>query len=317
MKIVYLGSGRFGLCSLEALMASEHELALVVTQQPHPAGRGRRPRPSPVALWAGDRSVPLVETDNANSPQVRGRIAALVPDVMVVIAFGQKLGAELLALPAKGAINVHASLLPSYRGAAPINWAIINGETQTGISIITLADKMDAGLVLAQARTGIGPGETAGQLHDRLAGLAAPLLLDTLAGIAAGTAEYTPQDDSKATFAPKLTKADGFLDFGEPAEVLARKVRGLWPWPGASADYLSRRTGRTTRVTIAMAEPTGNGGRGSAAPGTLDENLEVVCGQGRLRITRIKPAGSDLMSFKAFVNGRRTMPGDMFVKIGG
>jgi len=233
----------------------------------------------------------------------------------VVIAFGQKIGTELTSLPPKGAINVHASLLPKYRGAAPINWAIINGETETGISIITLAEKMDAGQVLSQARTDIRPDESAGQLHDRLAELAAPLLIETIDQIEAGTAVYTEQDHSKATLAPKLKKTNGYLDFTEPAQILARKIRGLWPWPGASANYVSKKSGKSIRVNIAMAEPIETSNPANLPPGTLDENLNVICGRNALKITKIKPAGSALMDFKAFTNGRQTQPGDLLVRI--
>ena len=315
MKIVYLGSGQFGLGCLGALAGSNHSLRLVVTQPANPAGRGRRPTPTPVAQWAGANSIPFVETDNANAPQVIERIAGYGPDVIVVIAFGQKIGPDLTKLAPKGAINVHASLLPKYRGAAPINWAIINGETQTGISIITLAEKMDAGQILAQLQVDIEPDETAGQLHDKLAGSAAPLIVNTLDRIAAGTAVYIDQDDSKATLAPKLKKSDGCLDFAESAQTIARKIRGFWPWPGASATYISRQTGKSERVIVGMAQEMQTQNTAGLAPGTLDENLEVICGANSLKITKIKPAGSSLMNFKAFVNGRQTKPGDMFVEI--
>jgi methionyl-tRNA formyltransferase len=314
MKIVYLGSGQFGLQCLDALSRSNHAIRFIVTQPPHPAGRGRKPTPTPVAHWASTNSVPFIETDNANSPQIIDKIAAYKPDVILVIAFGQKIGPELIGLPPKGAINVHASLLPKYRGAAPINWAIINGETVTGISIIALAEKMDAGQILAQSQTGIAADETAGQLHDRLAQIAAPILLKTLDQIAAGAVLYTEQDHSRATLAPKLKKNDGFLDFAEPAETLARKIRGFWPWPGASANYVSKQTGKSARVTIAMAQQV-EASDADLAPGTLDEHLNVVCGASALKIAKIKPAGSPLMSFKAFVNGRQTRPGDMFIRI--
>jgi methionyl-tRNA formyltransferase len=253
--------------------------------------------------------------DNVNTPENIGRIAAHEPDLIVVIAFGQKISRELTMLPPKGAINVHASLLPKYRGAAPINWAIIKGETTTGISIITLAEKMDAGQVLSQAQTDIRSDDTAGQLHDRLAELAAPLLIETIDQIEAGTAVYTDQDHSKATLAPKLKKTDGYLDFAEPAEVLARKIRGLWPWPGASANYVSKESVKSTRVSIAMAEPVETSAPADLPAGTLDEDLNVICGTNALRITRIKPAGSPQMDFKAFTNGRQTQPGDSFAKI--
>ncbi len=317
MNVVYLGSGEFGLPCLDALKASGHTLSLVVTQTAKPAGRGSKVQPTPVALWARERPVPFVETDNVNAPPVVQQIAACRPEVMVVIAFGQKVGPEVVALPPKGAINVHASLLPKYRGAAPINWAILCGETHTGISIITLAEKIDAGDILAQSPTAIGPQETAGELHDRLAQLAAPLLLlETLTRLESGTATYTKQNEAEVTFAPKLRKADGFLDFAESAEVLARKIRGLWPWPGASAQFVSQQTHKSVRVVIALAEVVPASGATPGPAGTFDKERYVVCGDGsRLALLRLKPAGSALMSFHAFVNGWHVQPGDRLVKI--
>ncbi|MHC4111522.1 MAG: methionyl-tRNA formyltransferase [Planctomycetota bacterium] len=315
MKIIYLGSGEFGLECLNALAQSHHSLEFIVTQPPHPAGRGRKPTPTPVARWADSNSIPCVETDNVNASPTVEKITAHQPDLIVVIAFGQKIGNELINLPPKGSINVHASLLPKYRGAAPINWAIIGGEKQTGISIIALAEKMDAGDILAQSINDIAADETAGQLHDRLAQIAAPLLLKTIDDIANGTAVYTPQDHSKATLAPKLKKSDGFLDFNEPAELLQRKIRGFWPWPGASAMYVSKKADKPLRVTIAMAELIEASNTAHLPPGTLDENLNVICGQHTLKIIEIKPTGSHLMQFKDFINGRHTQPGDRFSKI--
>ena len=315
MKIVYLGSGEFGIECLKALANSSYGLTFIVTAPPHPAGRGRKDKPTPVAIWAKNHSIPFIETDNVNAPETIDRIAAYQPQLIVVIAFGQKVGNQLINLPPKGAINVHASLLPKYRGAAPINWAIINGETQTGISIITLAEKMDAGDVLAQAKTGIATDETAGQLHDRLAQIAAPLLLKTIEKIAAGTVIHTAQDHSKATLAPKLKKSDGFLDFSEPAGSLVRKIFGLWPWPGASAIYGPKETQKSLRVTIAKAKVVETSNPARLPAGTLNENLNIICGENALKIIKIKPAGSALMDFKDFVNGWRTVPGDIFMKI--
>jgi methionyl-tRNA formyltransferase len=315
MKIIFLGSGEFGLECLNTLAHSGHFPRFVVTQPPHPAGRGRKPKPTPVAHWANLNSIPFIETENVNTPQMMEEISAYEPDLIVVIAFGQKIGNELIDLPPKGAINVHASLLPKYRGAAPINWAIINDEKQTGISIIALAEKMDAGDILAQSETNICADETAGQLHDRLAKIAAPLLLKTIEQIAGGTAVYTPQDHSKATLAPKLKKSDGFLSFDEPAELLHRKIHGFWPWPGASAMYVSKKTAKSLRVTMAMAEVVETSHPADLPPGTLDENLNIICAQDALMIIKIKPTGSHLMQFKDFVNGRHTCPGDRFIKI--
>ncbi|MGD8785929.1 MAG: methionyl-tRNA formyltransferase [Phycisphaerales bacterium] len=318
MRIIFLGSGEFGIECLNTLAQSDHSLRFIVTQPPNPAGRGRKPNPTPVAKWANTHSIPFIETDNVNTPDNLAKINEYQPDLIVVIAFGQKIGNELINLPPKGAINVHASLLPKYRGAAPINWAIMNGETETGISIITLAQKMDAGSVLSQSKTDIAPDETAGSLHDKLAQLAAPLLLQTLDQIADNTVTYTEQDHTKVTLAPKLKKSDGFIDFSEPAETIERKIRGLWPWPGASANYLSKKTGKSTRVTIATAEvgavrePPSHT---SLTPGVLDENLNIICGTNALKIKKIKPAGSPLMNFKDFTNGRQTKPGDSFIKV--
>jgi methionyl-tRNA formyltransferase len=315
MNIVFLGSGHFGIPCLEAIIRTRHRLAFVVTQPPHPAGRGRKPSPTPVSEWAAHHGVGLLETDDVNAPDATATIAAHKPDVIVVIAFGQKIGKPLVDLPTGGAINVHASLLPRWRGAAPVNWAIMAADPVTGVSIITLADKIDAGHVLAQTRTPIEPDETAGDLHDRLALLAAPLLVQTLDQIEQGTAVYQPQDSGQVTLARKLRKSDGFLDFADSAADLVWKIRGLWPWPGATADYLVRESGRCVRVTIAGAEAVA--GEPGLAPGTFDDRLCVTCGQGALRIAAIRPAGSALMDFRNFVNGRRTRPGDALIQIAG
>jgi methionyl-tRNA formyltransferase len=315
MNIVYLGSGQFGIDCLNAIAASPHKLSLVVTATPHPAGRGRLPTPTPVSIWAKENSIPLIETDDVHSPKSADRIKKAEPDLLVVIAFGHKIANTLTGLPPKGAVNVHASLLPKYRGAAPINWAIINSEKETGISIITLAEKIDAGDIIAQSKTKIEPDENSASLHDRLALLAAPLLLETINSIETGKAAYQKQDDSLATKAPKLKKSDGFIDFGEPADTIRNKILGLFPWPGASANYLSKKTGKTEHVTFAAAEIIPSTNPEKISPGTIDNNLNVICGQNALKITQIKPAGSSIMSFRAFTNGRQTKPGDSFLKL--
>ncbi|MGA2172715.1 MAG: methionyl-tRNA formyltransferase [Sedimentisphaerales bacterium] len=315
MNIAYLGSGQFGLPCLNALAQSDHKITLVITQPAQPAGRGRKEKPTPVAEWAAEHSVSLIEAADANAPEIINQLTKQKPDILVVIAFGQKISKQVIEIAPKGAINVHASLLPKYRGAAPINWAIINGETETGVSIITVAEKMDAGDVLAQAATEIEGDESADKLHDRLAKLAAPLLVATIDKIAAGAAAYTKQDDSKATRAPKLKKSDGLLDFAQPAETLHRKMLGLWPWPGAAAIYKSKKSGRTERVTFAKSEILRTTNPQKLPPGTIDENLNVICGKDRLQIVQLKPENSRLMTFADFVNGRRLCPGDSFVGV--
>jgi methionyl-tRNA formyltransferase len=315
MNIVYLGSGQFGLPCLNAIIGSRYKITLVITQPAQPAGRGRKEKPTPVAEWSAENQIPVIEAPDVNSSEITEKIKSCKPDILVVIAFGQKISKEVTDIAPKGAINVHASLLPKYRGAAPINWTIINGDSETGISIITVAERMDAGDILAQCRTEIQGDESAGELHDRLAELAAPLLVTTVDQIADGTAKYAKQDDTTATRAPKLKKADGFIDFTEPAELLHRKMMGLWPWPGVSALYKSQKASKAERVIFAKADILRMDNPENLAPGTIDENLNVVCGKDRLQIMQLKPENSRLMSFADFVNGRRVSPGDRFVKI--
>jgi len=315
MKITFFGSGDIGIPCLEALKESSNELAGVFTQPARPAGRRRTPTPTPVANWAKENAVGCTESEDINSPGMAEQIVACGGRLLVVIAFGQKISQEVIKLHPAGAVNVHASLLPKYRGAAPINWAIINGETQTGISIITLADKMDAGEILAQVKIPIGPDDTAQTLHDKLAEIAPKVLLETIEAIAAGTAVYTSQDESEVTFAHKLKKSDGFIDWTAPAEDINNKVRGLWPWPGAQTVYVHAKTDKTCRVTIAKARVVTAAETSRAEKGILDKNLNVVCGKDTLQILQLKPAGGSLMDFKAFVNGRDVRPGDRFTRI--
>ena len=312
MRNVYCGCGRFGIESLNALKASNHELLHIITHPDKQAGRGRKLRANDVAQWAHKTNVPVTALEDINSPQGVQLIKKLAPDLLVVIAFGQKISPEIIGIPPKSAINIHGSLLPKYRGAAPINWAIINGETETGISIITLAEKMDSGDILAQAGLKITADDTANTVHDALAKLAVPLLIETIDKIAAGIVTYTKQDNSKATSAPKLKKSDGILDFALSAQQIHNRVRGLWPWPGAVACFVCAQSGRKYPVTIAKTQvicPTGK----NEKIGTIDENLNVLCGIGSLKILELKPHGGRLMNFKSFLNGRGTGQGDFFV----
>jgi methionyl-tRNA formyltransferase len=315
MRIVYFGSGEFGIPSLDALLDSRHSIELIVTQPQKSAGRGRKTTPTAAAKWAKENSVPFVETPDNASDELIKKVAGAAPELILVIAFGQKICNELINLPPKGMINVHGSLLPKYRGAAPINWAIINGDTETGITIATITEQWDAGKILAQAEVKIEDNETADTLHDRLAALAAPVLVKTIDRIENGTATYTDQDHSLATRAPKLRKSDGFIDFSASAESIRNKVRGLWPWPGTSAMYLCRQSQKTCRVTFAMAEVVRSSSSSTQTPGTLDNELNVICGRDALKIAKIKPAGRSLMRFSDFINGYNTEPGDRFVKI--
>lgn len=314
MRIVYFGSACFGIPCLDALLHSGHELAHVFTQPAHRAGRGQKPRPTDVAQWAEKNHVPCTEAEDINEPEMIKQVESCYAQLLVVIAFGQKIGPELVGWHKKGAINVHASLLPKYRGAAPINWAIINNEKVTGNSIITLADRMDAGFILGQDRVDIRKDDTAASVYRKLSTQAPLLLLEVIGQIENGRAVYTPQDNETATRAPKLKKTDGWLDFSKPADVVNNYIRGLWSWPEASADYYSTGTKKCYRVIIAKAEVVPN----DNDPGTyglLDEDMNVICGKDRLKLLKVKPAGGHLMDFQDFVNGRQSRPGDLFMPI--
>ncbi len=316
MRIVYCGCGGFGIESVSQIAESPHDLVHIITHPPRPAGRGKRFRPNDIAQWALSNDIAFTELSDSNSAAGVELLRSLSPDLVVVIAFGQKISQEFISIPVSGAINVHASLLPRYRGAAPINWAIINGETRTGISIITLAATMDAGEILARVELDIQPEDTAASLHSRLAAVAVEPLLATIDKIASGTAEYTKQDSSLVTLAPKLRKADGIIDWSLPAERVHNKIRGLWPWPAAQSEFVSARASRPCRVTIVSSEvvsvSAGSVSVGSVSVGSLDADFNVTCGSGLLRITQIKPQGGRVMDFGSFLNGRGSGSGDYF-----
>jgi methionyl-tRNA formyltransferase len=315
MRIGYIGSGRFGLPCLDALRDSKHVLEFILTQPSKAAGRGRRATQTPVAQWAIKNQTPFIETDDVSDPPTIEKVRDINPDLILVIAFGQKISDELINIPLKGMINVHGSLLPKYRGAAPINWAIADGRSETGVTIATVTSKWDAGLILAQSKIPIDPDENAEQLSDKLSELAAPLLIDTIEKIENGTAEYCEQDHNQASRAPKLKKSDGYVDFSLPAQAIRNMTRGFWPWPGVSAVYNSKTTGKNCRITIIEAQVAKGDNPEKLIPGTLDANLNVVCGSDTLKITRIKPADRATMSFEAFINGYHVAALDRFTKI--
>lgn len=314
MRIIYFGSGQFGIPSLEAIHNSRHELVGVFTQPARPSGRHRsKLTPTDAGLWCRHHNIGCIEAKNINHPDMIRKIADCGADLLVVIAFGQKISREVIDLHKYGAINVHASLLPKYRGAAPIHWAMMNGETETGVSIITLADRMDAGLILAQAQIPIDRADIFQTMHDKLAALSVPVLMQTIEQLENGTAAFTEQDESQATYANKLQKKDGFIDWEHSAEQIVNQIRALWPWPGAQSVYVSAQTGRHWRVAISKARPLPRETKPDDIVGQLDENLHVICGQGALDIVELKPAGSGLMSFASYVNGRNCQSGDLFV----
>jgi methionyl-tRNA formyltransferase len=299
MRVVFLGSGAFGLPTLRALHAT-HEMPLIVSQPDRPAGRRRVLTATPVAAWAEAHRIPLMRPDDVNDAAIVRAIHASDADAIVVIAYGQKLGTELL--DGQFAVNLHGSLLPKYRGAAPITWAMIQGETETGVTVITLAQRMDAGAVLATRATAIDPRETAGELHDRLATLGPDAVLEVLDKHERGTLRPAPQDETLATRAPKLTKADGTTGFDQPAALVRCRVHGLTPWPGCRV-RLGDDTLRLLRVEVADTETPSD-----APPGTLDPDGTVICRPGRLRLLEVQPPGGRAMPFEAFARGHRFDP---------
>jgi len=313
VRLVFFGSGAFGLPTLERL-AQAHELALVVSQPDRPAGRGRGSAPTPVAVWARERALPLRTPERVNDPQERDAIRQVGADAWVVIAFGQKLSPELLA--DRFAINLHASLLPRWRGAAPINAAILAGDEETGDTVITLADRMDAGLILAQSRRRLDPAWTAGDLHDILAADGPELVLRVLNDCADDRLSAREQDESLVTIAGKHSRRDAWVDFTDSAEACRRRIHAFSPRPGVTAAI----AGEQVRLLRARVEPGAEAEapvhqQGSAAPpgALLDpaSGLVACAGAGSLRLLEVQPAGKRPMAWAAYALGRRLDPGAM------
>lgn len=319
MRVAFLGSGAFGLPSLAALAARPGvSLVGLVSQPDRPAGRGRRATPTPVAELAAHEpalgGLPLIKPADVNAPAALEEIARWRAEVLVVIAFGQKLGPGLLSLPGLRAdvpaVNLHASLLPRWRGAAPINAALLAGDATTGNSVITIAPRMDAGLVLGQSVREIDPLVTAGELHDRLAQDGPGLLGSVLAQIDAGKGPEIGrvQDESLVTKARKLSRADDAADFTLRAVEVRRRVHGLTPWPGITIDLGGASGGPAPlRVKLLRVADRGAAGAGTAPPaGTLVDPVEgvVACGAGTsLRLLEVQPAGGRPMPWPEFVRG--------------
>lgn len=296
LRIIFAGAGAFGLPTLRALLEAGHEIMQVITQPDRPAGRGRKLTPTPIGQFAIENNLPLVRTENINAMELPDA------DVMVVIAFGQKIAPHQVNHPHLGSLNLHASILPKYRGAAPINWAILNGETETGNSIIRLAEKMDAGAVLAQSRFPIDRQETAGELHDRLALDGAPLIVQCLRNLTAGEIREQIQDESLATVAPKLSRQNTLLDFTHSAEQVARQIRALSPWPGCRVRILDNE--REVAQLNLLRAVAGNGSFDPQSIGKIQADGTIACNASTLRILEVQPQGKNAMSLSAYRNGR-------------
>ncbi|MCD8008036.1 MAG: methionyl-tRNA formyltransferase [Clostridiales bacterium] len=302
MKIVFMGTPDFAVPSLNRLLADGHQIAAVYTNPDKPKNRGMKLTPSPVKVAALAANVPVLQPRSLRDEGVLEELAALEPDLIVVAAYGKLLPDPVLALPKYGCINVHSSLLPKYRGAAPINWAILNGEQETGVTIMYMAHALDAGDIIAQSATPIGPEEDAAALTVRLADLGAELLSQTVTDIADGTAERTPQDDAAHTYAPMLSRELSPIDWNRTAEELHNQIRGLVPWPAATFDLEGKPF--KAYASVVAAETT------QAAPGTLlggdRDGIHFACGGGTvLRITELQAPGKKRMKAADFLRGHK------------
>lgn len=308
MRVVFLGTPGAAVPSLEALIEAGHEVVLVVTQPDRPAGRSRRPLPPPVKRTALERGLELFQPARVRDEAFRERLASCRPDVLAVVAYGRILPGRVLALGAGGAVNVHFSLLPAYRGAAPVQWALARGETVTGVTTMLMNEKMDEGDILLQREVAILPGEHAPALEERLAHLGAALLEQTLDGLRTATLVPRPQDHAAATIAPLLSRADGEVSPELEAKKIEGRIRGFDPWPGV---WLSR-AGRRIRLVEALAL---EGRNPAAPPGLLTDltrdGLVMACGAGsRLLLRRVQPEGRRVLAARDAVNGRHLQVGE-------
>ena len=300
MRILFMGTPDFAVPSLEALVAAGHDVCGAFTQPDKPKNRGMKLQPPPVKLSAQAHGIPVYQPVKLRDGSALALIHELAPELIVVAAYGRILPDEILAAPEKGCINVHASLLPKYRGAAPINWAILNGEKETGVTIMHMAHDLDAGDIIAQRATPIGPEETAPELYARLAELGGELLVETVGQIAAGTAPRTAQDHGQATLAPMLSKDLSAMDFDRTAEQLHDQIRGLLPWPAAVTTLSGNRCKVFSSVILSD--------RTAAAPGAIlaagKEGIDLACGGGTvLRITELQPDGGRRMKSADYLRG--------------
>jgi methionyl-tRNA formyltransferase len=292
MRLAFMGTPDFAVPALDALVAAGHEIAAVYAQPPRPAGRGMAPRPGPVADHAASLGLSVRTPAGLRDPAEQAAFAALGADVAVVVAYGLILPQAVLAAPARGCLNIHASLLPRWRGAAPIQRAIMAGDAETGVSIMRMEAGLDTGPVLLREAVPIGPHDTAGSLHDRLAALGARLIVEALSRL--DTLVPAPQPEAGVTYAAKIDKTEARVDWTRPAAEIDRLIRGLSPFPGAWAHLGGE------RVKLLLSERV----EGSGAPGeVLDDRLAIACGDGAIRLLRLQRAGKLSIDAGEFLRG--------------
>lgn len=304
MRIVFMGTPEFAVPCLRAMLDASYEIVGAFTQPDKPKGRGHRVQPPPVKQLALERGVPVFQPATLKDEAVLEQLRALRPELIVVAAYGKILPKAVLELPQYGCINVHASLLPQYRGAGPIQWCVLNGETVTGVTTMQMAEGLDTGDMLLRQETPIGPDETASELHDRLAEIGAEVLLRTLEQLEAGGLTPQSQDDSQASYAPMLSKKLSRIDFTRPARRVHNQIRGLSEWPCAETTL----HGKRLKVYRSALVPERTGKPGEVLPG---DGLLVACGEGAVRLREVQFEGSKRMESEAFLRGHRVEPGTL------
>ena len=307
MNIVFAGTPEFAVSSLKALNESRHKVIAVYTQPDRPAGRGRKLQASPVKQYAVAHDLPVFQPHNLKNPEDVNQLESLEPDIMVVVAYGLILPPSVLEIPRKGCLNVHASLLPRWRGAAPIQRAIEAGDKTTGVTIMQMDTGLDTGAMLLKKETPIGKDDTAANLHDRLAELGAEALLLVLEKLEQGSLSGEPQNEHEATYAKKLEKAEALIDWSMPADALARKVRAFNPWPAANCSF----GGKRLRVLQANVIPSSNNKAEIGMVSEIgDDIISVQTGDGLLAISQLQLEGGRPQTVREFLNGHPLRVGD-------
>jgi methionyl-tRNA formyltransferase len=306
VRIVFLGSASFAIPCFEALLDAGHDVPALVTQPDRERGRGQALAPPPLKPVAERRGVRVLQPRRVREPEAQEALRRLEPALQVVVAFGQILPRSVIDIAPRGTVNVHGSLLPKLRGAAPIQWAIATGETETGVTTMLIDEGLDTGPTLLARRTPIGPEETAADLEPRLARLGAAVLLETVRGLGEGTLVPSPQDHARATLAPILEKEDGRIDWGRPAPEIGRRARGFHPWPGAFTVH----DGRLLKALRVREEPGATAGEPGTVVAVEPEGVTIACAQGTiLRLVEVQPESRRAMPAEAWALGARIRPG--------
>ena len=313
VRIIMLGTGDFALPTFEHLIDTGHNVVALVTQPDRPQGRKQELIPSLIKQAAQTRGIAVVQPEDVNAAESLDRVRELVPDLLVTAAYGQILSPALLSIPRLGGINLHGSILPAYRGAAPVARAIQNGETESGVTVIRMTPKIDAGGMISIARTAIDPSETAGELEDRLAQSGAPLIAEAIAALIAGNVKVLPQDRSKVTKAPKLRKEDGLIDWQKPAQAVHNLVRAMQPWPVAQTYWRVRSSApkEPLRLIVHKTAVVDGGGKPGEVIESAGDRLVVAAGDGAVALLVIQLPGKKPFTAAEFLRGHRLQPGDV------